>query len=249
MSTLKGKVVWITGASSGVGRATAVAFGDAGATVVLSGRNRVRLEQVAEIVDAHGGAGLVVPIDVGEPGHAQTAVVSILERYKRLDILINCAGINIPNRWWRDFEAKSWQQVINTNLSGVAFTTAAVLPTMRLQHDGLIINISSWAGRFNSAFAGTAYISAKSAVIALSESTNRQEFPSNIRCTCICPGEISTPIMLARATKPSDADLARMLQPEDIASLVLFVAHAPSHMCLNEVVVSPTYNREFVRAS
>ena len=106
--------------------------------------------------------------------------------------------------------------------------------------------MSSWAGKHVSPLTGPAYVASKHAVVALTHSFNVENFRDNLRACCICPAEVATPILKSRPVVPSEEDMARMLQPEDLASAIVYVAEAPSHVCVNEIVISPTWNRTFL---
>jgi len=122
----------------------------------------------------------------------------------------------------------------------------AVLPAMRAQKDGVIINVASWAGRHVSKMTGPAYTTTKHAVLALTHSFNMDEFKNGLRACCLSPGEVATPILKLRPVPPSAEDMAKMLQPEDLGRTIAFVASMPPHACINEILISPTYNRGFV---
>ncbi|MFC7551472.1 SDR family oxidoreductase [Pseudoroseomonas wenyumeiae] len=130
------------------------------------------------------------------------------------------------------------------NLAAPFLTSLAVLPGMRKRGGGLIVQIASVAGKGASAVSGPAYIAAKSGFVALSASLNAENGIHNIRSTCICPGEVATPILDLRPQPPSSEERARMLQPEDVAAAVLFAASMPEHVCLNEIIITPTFNRD-----
>lgn len=244
MRDLNGKAVWITGASSGIGRAAAVALAGAGAAVVLSARNAEGLRETAA---AAGGAAVMEPLDVLDGEAVERAAARIAERFGRLDVLVNNAGLNIPRRHWRDVTREGFEQVVGVNLTGAFHCARAVLPAMRTRGDGLIVNVSSWAGRYESPVTGPAYNAAKSAVLAMNASLNLEEGGNGVRACAICPGEVATPI-LDRRPKPPPADVrARMLQPEDVAEAILFAARMPPRACVNEILVSPTWNRSYRR--
>jgi NAD(P)-dependent dehydrogenase (short-subunit alcohol dehydrogenase family) len=169
----------------------------------------------------------------------------IADEHGRCDILVNSAGINVRNRKWADVDAPGFDSVIDANLSGPFYATAAVLPMMRRQKSGLIIQISSWAGVYVSPLTGPAYSVSKHGLVALSESLNQEECINGIRSCCICPGEVATPILDKRPVPVSDADKARMLQADDLGETILFVACMPAHVCLNEILISPTWNRSY----
>lgn len=247
MRDLSGKLVWITGAGTGIGAAGARRLAQAGCRLVLSGRRR---EPLAELADALKGSGTDVAIEVLDVAD-RLAVIAVGERiaaeHGTVDILVNSAGINVPKRHWPDVSHDDWEAVVQINVNGLFYCTQAVLPAMRARGEGLIINISSWAGVRPSFLTGPAYTGAKHAVNALTESLNMEECVNGIRATAICPGEVSTPIMDRRPVPMSAEDRARMVQPEDMGETIYFVAAMPPHVCLNQIVISPTWNRGYVR--
>jgi NADP-dependent 3-hydroxy acid dehydrogenase YdfG len=237
------RTVWVTGASSGVGAAVARTFARGGAHVVVSAQREEKLRALADEMAAEGHTVTARPLDVADHAAVAVAAGAILSARGAIHILVNCAGINVPRRRWEDMDMAEWQRVVAVNLNGVANTTAAVLPAMRARHDGLIVNISSWAGRHKYPRAGVAYSAAKSGVLELSHSVNREEQRHNIRCCCICPTEIATEILLQRPVPPTEAERAGMLQPEDLADLVAYVAAAPARLCFNEIIFSSSPNQ------
>ena len=138
--------------------------------------------------------------------------------------------------------------MVDINLNGLLYCIRAVLPSMRAQHDGCIINIASWAGRIVSKLTGPAYTANKHAVVALTHSLHMEEFSNGIRACALSPGEVATPIMKLRPMPPSEEDMARMLQAEDLGRTIAFVANMPAHVCVNEILISPTWNRSFAGA-
>jgi NADP-dependent 3-hydroxy acid dehydrogenase YdfG len=243
--TLAGKTAWITGAGTGIGRAGAEALAEAGARIILSGRRREQLEDVAAAIVRRGGKAEVQPLDVAD----KAAVARVAAASGHVDILINSAGTNTPTRFWREARTDTWEQVVRTNLDGTTYCILAVLPAMREKRSGLIINISSWAGRYDTPFTGAAYNASKFGVTALTATINMEEGVNGIRACVICPGEVATPILKSRPVPPSEQEMARMVQPEDMGRLLRFVAETPPHVVLNEIVVSPTWNRIYIGAS
>lgn len=233
-STLSGKVAWITGGGSGIGLAGAQALKSAGATVVISGRSAKTLE--------HPGLE-AMPLDVGDQKAVAKAADAIFERHGRIDILVNSAGINSPKRNFSNVSIESWDQIVAINLSGTFYCCQAVLPQMRERKDGLIVNVSSWFGRYWNTLGGPGYNATKHAVVSLTETLNVEEAKHGIRATCILPGEVATPILEKRPIPPSAEVRAQMLQAEDLGKTILFVATLPPRACVNEVVISPTWNR------
>jgi len=232
----------VTGAGTGIGAAAARALAREGATVVLTGRRREKLEEVAHTIP---GAD-IAPADLADATQVQACADGIAARHGRLDILVNNAGTNIVERDWQRLTPAGVDTLVHGNLSSAFYCTVAVLPRMRAQGGGLLIHTSSMAGRFVSPLSGPGYTAAKHGVVAMSHSINQQECVNNIRSTCICPGEVNTDILLQRPVKLSGEELARMVQPEDVAALIVFIATQPEHVCLNEVLITPTWNRGYV---
>ncbi|MDU6671502.1 MAG: SDR family NAD(P)-dependent oxidoreductase, partial [Bradyrhizobium sp.] len=172
---------------------------------------------------------------------------AILARHGRIDLLVNSAGVNVPKRRWDDMTLDGWNQLVEINLNGVLYCMKAVLPAMRAQADGTIINVSSWAGRHVSKMPGPAYTSTKHAVLALTHSFNMEECMHGLRACCLMPGEVATPILEQRPVVPSAEEQARMLQPEDLGRTIAFVANMPPRVCVNEILISPTWNRGFIQ--
>jgi NADP-dependent 3-hydroxy acid dehydrogenase YdfG len=246
MGSLNGKIAWVTGAGTGIGLAGAQALAAAGATVVMSGRRSDVLEREADAIRKSGGKAEVAPLDVSDAAAVQPVAESILARHRRVDVLVNSAGLNNPQRFWRDQTIEGWDQVIRINLDGTFYCVRAVLPAMREHRDGVVINISSWAGVHTSAMVGAAYNGSKAAVVSLTETINMEECVNGIRACAICPAEVATPILDRRPVPPSAEERARMLQPEDLGNTIRWVAEQPAHVCLNEIIISPTWNRIYV---
>ena len=245
MARLDGKVAWITGAGSGIGEAASLALAKEGATVVLTGRRADALETVAKAIADQGGTVHVAAGDVTRPEVAASVVETIDSRFGRLDILFNNAGSNITARRWDQLSSAGIDQVIDINLKAAFYCAAAALKPMREQRDGVLIHTASWAGKYISPLSGPTYTAAKHAVVAMSQTINMEDYGNGIRSTVVLPAEIATPILDTRPQPPSQEERARMLQPNDLAELILFIATRPASVCLNEVVISPTWNRMY----
>jgi NADP-dependent 3-hydroxy acid dehydrogenase YdfG len=241
----KGKVVWITGGGSGIGLAGGIELAKAGAHVIISGRSRETLSASEKQIRA-AGSGESIALDVSDQQEVAKAGAEIAKRHGRVDVLINSAGINHPKRNFRNVSIDGWNQIVAVNLSGMFYCVQAVLPGMRERKDGLIINISSWAGRYASTLTGPGYNATKHAVVALTESINMEEGANGIRATSILPGEVATPILEKRPVPPPPEERARMLQAEDLGKTILFVATLPPRACVNELIISPTWNRFYL---
>ena len=244
---LQGQVAWVTGAGSGIGLAAARALASAGATVVLSGRRTGALEAAAGQIVATGGLAEVAALDVTDAEAVKATASQILQRHgDRLDVLVNCAGTNTPERFWRDQSAKGWRQVIATNMDSIFYTTHAVLPAMRARRSGLVINVSSWAGVHHPKLTGPAYNGSKHAVVAMTETINMEDGVYGIRACSLCPAEVATPILDTRPTPPTVEERDRMLQPDDVGRAICFMVELPASVCINQLVISPTWNRFYI---
>ena len=244
MRDLTDKVAWITGAGTGIGEAGAKSMAALGMHVVLSGR---RPEPLKAVADAIGARALVEPLDVVDKDAVNQVAAKIIERFGRCDVLVNSAGLNASkDRHWHNFKLEGWDQVIDVDLNGAFYCTKAVLPAMMEQKEGLIINISSWAGKYTSMLTGPAYSAAKHAMISMTESFNMENGIHGIRACAICPGEVDTPILDNRPVPVSAEERAKMVQSEDCGEIIAFIASLPAHACINELTVSPTWNRSFV---
>ncbi len=244
---LRGQVAWITGAGSGIGLAGALALAAAGASVVLSGRRAGPLETAAQGIRAQGGAAEVEMLDVADAQAVAAAAARILARHaERIDILINSAGTNTPERFWRDQSVAGWRRVLATNLDSIFHTVQAVLPAMRARRSGLVVNVSSWAGVHHPKLTGPAYNGSKHAVTAVTETINMEEGRHGIRACCLCPAEVSTPILDTRPKPPSADERGRMLQPDELGRILRFIAELPPGVCVNQLIVSPTWNRMYL---
>ena len=246
MSNNKKRVAWITGGGSGIGLAGAQELAREGWTVVISGRRKDVLDEAVASIAKSGGKVEAMALDVSSAADAEKVAKEIVAKHGRIDLLVNSAGVNVPKRSWDDITTESWDKLVDINLSGVMYCMRAVLPAMRAQKDGVIINVASWAGRHVSKMTGPAYTTTKHAVLALTHSFNMDEFKNGLRACCLSPGEVATPILKLRPVPPSAEDMAKMLQPEDLGRTIAFVASMPPHACINEILISPTHNRGFV---
>ena len=224
--SLQGKVAWITGGGSGIGLAGAIELAKAGAKVVISGRSAATLKEAAKKCDAE-----TIALDVSSKEEVQKAARELVKRHGAIDILVASAGINMPQRNFRNVSLDGWDQIVAVNLSGMFYCVHSVLPAMREKKEGLIINVSSWAGRHPS---------------TLTESINMEECANGIRATALLPGEAATPILEKRPVPPTPEVRAKMLQPEDLGRAIGFIASLPARACVNELTLTPTWNRFYL---
>lgn len=243
MKRLEGKVALVTGASSGIGWASALALAAEGAAVAVAARRADRLEALAGEVRALGVDALACPADVSDPAAVDEMVGRVLERFGRLDILVNNAGINLPGRGMEETTVESWNTIVGLNLTGAFLCARAVLPVMRSQGYGTIVNVASWSGKRAMLRTGPAYCASKAGLLSLNESINLAERPRGIRSCVICPGEVETEALDRRPKPVSAAARATMMQSEDLAAAVVFVATLPQRATVEEMVIRPTILR------
>jgi NADP-dependent 3-hydroxy acid dehydrogenase YdfG len=241
---LEDKVVWITGAGSGIGRACALAFAEAGARVALTGRRAAPLEETAALI-GDAARTIVAPADLTDRAAIVRAHGEIVARFGDPHILVNNAGWNISRRHWGEIEPESVAKVTDILLNAPFVCALAVLPAMRRRKQGTLIHVASLAGVMIHTVSGPSYTAAKHAVVAMSDSLNAEEGIHGIRSICICPGEVATPILDTRPKPPSAAERAIMLQPEDVAAAALFAASLPPRACITRLVIQPTDDQAF----
>ena len=234
----------ITGAG-GIGSEIARAFADEGCLVAICDRVEDRLESVRERLEGVGGEVFTMIADVSDELQVEGFVDAAVERWGRVDVLVNSAGINVPRRDLASVSVDDWDAVLRINLTGTFLMTHAVLPVMREQRSGTIVNVSSIAGYRPMALTGPAYNAAKAGVNAFTESINLAERRHGIRACAVCPGEVATPILEKRPEPPSPEARATMLQPEDLADTVLFVAMLPQRATVELVTLNPTERRDW----
>jgi NADP-dependent 3-hydroxy acid dehydrogenase YdfG len=239
---LKDQVVAITGASSGIGEATALACAQAGASVALTARRIDRLEQIAERIVADGGRAIAVQADVGEESQAGAFVRRAHAELGRIDVLVNNAGVMLLGPI-ENAPTEEWRRMIHVNVFGVLYCTHAVLPLMREQGSGHIVNISSVAGRVARAGSGV-YNLTKFGLGAFSESLRQEAVPMGVRVTVIEPGAVATelpmhnrPEILGEMAKRFEG--VTPLAAEDIAGAVLYAIGQPSNVSVGELLVRP----------
>ncbi len=234
-------VAVVTGAGSGVGRATVLKFAAAGWRVALVGRRAEALaETVALAPKAQRARLLPLPCDLGDAAAIAAMARATLSRFGRVDVLVNAAGQNIPRRSLAELSLADYTAVMDANVTGVLHTVQAFLPKMRAQGAGTIVIVGSEAGKQASAKAGAAYVVSKFGATGLTQTINAEERPHGLRACCIFPGDIDTPLLNKRPVPPPPEARARMMQPEDIAECVWFAATLPARATVEEILVRPS---------
>lgn len=236
---LTGKVVVIIGASSGMGRATALAAAAAGASLVVGARNAAALEQLSVQIQQTGGSAMAIPTDATQATDVDHLIAATLEKLGRIDVLINCVGINIPRRTIAELTDESWSMMMEINLRSAFHLTQAVIPVFRRQQEGLLIHIASSAAKKPDR-SGIAYQAGKAGVAALAHAAMEEERENGIRVSVIYPGMTDTPLVYKRPAPPTPELLAKALQPEDVATACLFVMSLPSRAHVPELVLYPS---------
>lgn len=240
MIDFAGKVVWITGAGSGVGEACALIMAQYGASVVLSGRRIEPLRDLAERITNLDGDALVCACDVADPEQTRATVANIKARYGRLDVYVGSAGYNINKRLMSNLSPTEAQAIMNVSLGGAFNASSAALELMREQNSGTLIHIGSWSGKRVRTFSGPAYTAAKAGLLAMSESMNLELADQGIRSTVIVPGGIDTPLLDNLPSPPSAEQRRRLLRVEDCAEAVRWVAALPQRVRIDELTITPT---------
>jgi NADP-dependent 3-hydroxy acid dehydrogenase YdfG len=233
------QVAVVTGAGSGVGRATALMLLESGWSVALVGRREAALAETAALAGASADRALLAPCDVGNYQAVASMAEAVLARFGAVDALINAAGTNTPARALRELSVSDYQHILDSNLNGAYYCAQLFLPQMRARGSGTIVNIVSIAGLRASAKAGVAYSVSKFGMAGLTQAINDEERANGIRACSIFPGDINTPILDRRPSPPPLEAREQMLQSEDIAECVLLVLNLPQRAVIEEIVIQP----------
>lgn len=239
MSRLAGKTALVTGGGSGIGLAVARLFLGEGAKVAITGRDAEKLRRAAESLTG-GDRLLHHPCDITAPAAVEALVDVVNRRFGPIDVLVNNAGLNIKDRSFAELTPESWRGLLAGNLDGAFYCMRAVVPQMQARKDGLIINVNSIAGKRANPLGGLAYVAAKMGLRGLALGLAAEARGSGLRVCSIYPGEVDTPILEHRPTPVSEEQRRHILQPEDVADAVLFVATLPPRANVPELVITPT---------
>jgi NADP-dependent 3-hydroxy acid dehydrogenase YdfG len=242
-ANIQGKVVVITGASSGVGESTARLLAGNGAKVVLGARRKDRIDAVVKDITAKGGSALGFKSDVTKRGDVEALVKGAIDKHGRIDVIVNNSGI-MPIAPMAAIKVEEWDRMIDVNIKGLLYGVAAVLPIMQKQKQGHIINIASVAGIKVFAPGGTVYSATKFAVRAVTEGLRMEHKADNIRCTIISPGAVATELPESsseEATRKNLREFYKMAIPADsIARAIAYAIEQPAEVEIDEVVIRPT---------
>jgi len=242
MSNIQDKVVIITGASSGIGEATAKELASKGVKLVLAARREDRLKKLQEEIQKNGGQAIYKVTDVASHEQMEELAEYVLTEFGKIDVMVNNAGV-MPLSPVYQKKINEWDSMIDINIKGVLYGIAAVLPSMRERKERHIINVSSIAGHLVF-HASAVYSGTKFAVRAITEGLRKEEAPNNIRTTIISPGTISTELLESISDEELKSEIVEVskigIEPASIARAIAFAIEQPSEVAINEMIVRPT---------
>jgi NADP-dependent 3-hydroxy acid dehydrogenase YdfG len=244
MPKLDGKVAVVTGASSGIGEATAEALAAEGASVVVAARREERLADLAKRIEENGGRVLAAACDVADEGQAHGLIRKAEDEFGRVDILVNNAGVMLLSTVGKGL-SEEWRRMFDVNVLGLLYTTDAAIETMKKQGGGHLVNVSSVAGRKVTRDSSGVYAGSKFAVGAISEGLRQELLQDNIRVTIVEPGAVATELTDHITDEDARNSLGgllnlEILQAEDIAGAIVYAVTQPERVSVNEILIRPT---------
>ena len=244
MAELDGRVAVVTGASSGIGEATAEALAAQGAAVVVAARREERLSNLVERIEGSGGRALALSCDVTDEGQAHALVQRAVEEFGRLDVLVNNAGVMLLSNVSKGL-SDQWRQMFDVNVLGLLYATEAAIEVMKRQGSGHLVNVSSVAGRKVTRTTNGVYAGTKFAVNAISEGLRQELIEDNIRVTIVEPGAVATELPDHITDEDARESLSGLmsierLQAEDIARAITYAVTQPERVSVNEILIRPT---------
>ena len=237
-SMLANRGVVVVGGGTGIGAGVAKLMHSHGANVFIGGRRREPLQAVTDSVAEPPAMGLHT-VDVADDGSVDAFFSAARQRLGRIDVMVNCAGINIQKRRMSDMDPADWDRVMNINAGGGYRCMHAVLGDMRERGDGLIVNVSSIAGKRAIELGGVVYCASKFAMTALGTVASNEVREEGVRITNVYPGEVNTPILDNRPTPVSQDHRDSILQPEEVAEMIVAIAMLPPRAHVPEIVIKP----------
>jgi NADP-dependent 3-hydroxy acid dehydrogenase YdfG len=243
--SLQNKVCIVTGGNSGIGRGVAIRFAKEGAKVIICGRTPATLEEVAGETKAAGGVIDTFALDVADYEAVQNMAKAVLEKFGRVDVLVNSAGGGSVHKRTLTTTPQDMQNVLNSNLLGTIYCTQAVLPSMLEAKQGTIINVSSGASRHPGLLGGMIYGAAKAGVDNFTAFINSEFSNSGVKACLVIPGEVDTPALTRnRPIPPPENAKEIMLTAEDMAETIALIATMPQRAHIQELVIRPTMRRD-----
>lgn len=235
---LRNRVALVVGAAGGIGRAIAARLGAAGCRLALVDLDGFALGETAQALGL-GEPPLTFAADITDRPQVNAVAASVRDAFGAVDLLVNAAGTNTPERTLDTMSPEQWEKTVAVNLTGVFHCIQAFLPLLR-ERGGVIVTIASTTAILVSPGGGAHYCAAKRALLSLNESINMEQGKHGIRACAILPGEVNTPLLDKRPTPPSPERRAAVLQPGDVAEAVYFVATRPPHVTISDLVIWPT---------
>jgi len=229
----------VTGAGSGVGRAVALGLAEKGWSIAVLGRRAEALEETRRLAGGNTSHIVIHRCDVGDAAAVAAVSQRILEEFSEVEVLVNAAGTNTPQRALSVLTLDDYHAMIAANMNGAFYCVQAFLPQMRARRRGTIVNIVSEAAKQASPKAGPAYVMSKFGMAGLTQSINAEERAAGIRACSIFPGDVDTPLLDKRPQPPDAGARATMLKSEDVAECVLFCINLPPHVVVEEMLVRP----------
>lgn len=239
MGKLDGKTALVVGGGTGIGLGIAVALAQEGCRVLIAGRRPDVLAKAAATFTGQPAIGHHA-VDVGDPQSVDQLVQWALKELGHIDVFVNSAGVNVLKRKMAELSLEDWESMMRINASGAFYCLRSILPHMRARKDGLIVNVSSIAGKRASLLGGVGYSASKFAMTALGTTAGLEEAEHNIRITNVYPGEVDTPILEKRPVPVSAEHRARILKPEDVGIAVAMLATLPPRAHIPEMIIKPT---------
>lgn len=238
------KIILVTGATSGIGQATALKAAEAGFDVIITGRRKERLEELAGKIRQAGADVLALNFDIRQTAEVKKAIESLEGKWRNIAVLVNNAGLAVGTNPIQEGILDDWERMIDTNVKGLLYITRAVAPLMIGNNNGHIVNLASIAGK-EVYPGGNVYCATKHAVDALSKAMRTDMLKHNIKVTNIAPGMVETEFSIVRFKGDTTAadNVYKGMTPltnEDIAETILFAITRPAHVCLNDIVIMPT---------
>ena len=233
------KTAVVTGAGSGVGRATALQLLKSGWKVALVGRRDSLLKETEKLAGVSPSQVFIGAADIGDADAVESLGARILKEFGSVEVLVNAAGTNAPQRALEVLSLADYHLMLNTNLHGAYYCVQAFLPGMRAQGSGTIVNVISDAGKQASPKAGPGYVMSKFGLAGLTQAINAEERSRGVRAIGIFPGDIDTPLLDKRPVVPDAQARSRMMKPEDVAECVVFCVNLPAHVVVEEMIVRP----------
>ena len=233
------KTAVVTGAGSGVGRATALLLAQKGWRVAILGRRENTLQETIALAGKLASQLLPCVCDISDPAAVEHMAETVRQTIGDIEVLVNAAGTNTPRRSLKELTLEKYRELVETNLTGAYLCVQAFLPSMRQRKSGTIINIVSEAGKQANAKAGPAYVMSKFGLTGLTQSINMEERENGIRACAVFPGDIDTPILDKRPVPPPAEARKRMLQSEDIAECAWLAINLPERAVVEEILIRP----------